>query len=256
MAIIVKNKSQIELMKISGRIVAEAHEAIEKAIRPGITTKELDEICVDVIKSHDAIASFLNYEGGFGAGPYPGSACISVNEEVIHGIPGLRKLKDGDIVSVDIGAYKNGFHGDAARTHTVGQVSDEDKALVEATRQSFFEGIKFAKAGHHLYEISAAIQDYVEARGYSVVRDYVGHGVGKDLHESPEIPHFKPTRGRGVKLEPGMTLAIEPMINAGVYGVYVLDDLWTVVTADGKKSAHYENTIAITDGEPEILTML
>ena len=256
MAIIVKNNSQIELMRISGRIVAEAHEAIEKAIKPGITTKELDSLCADVIKKHGAIASFLGYEGSFGAGPYPGSACISLNAEVIHGIPSLRTLKNGDIVSVDIGAYKNSYHGDAARTHIVGQVSEEDKKLVEVTKQSFFEGIKYAKAGRHLYEISEAIQNYVESHGFSIVRDYVGHGVGRNLHESPEIPNYRPSVGRGVKLQKGMTLAIEPMVNAGTHEIYVLDDLWTVVTVDGKNSAHYENTIVITDGEPEILTIL
>ena len=256
MAIIIKNSSQIELMRTAGRIVAEAHDAIEKAICPGVTTKELDILCVEVIKKHGAIASFLGYEGAFGAGPYPGSACISLNDEVIHGIPGLRSLKSGDIVSVDIGAYINGYHGDAARTHIVGQVSEEDKKLVEVTKQSFFEGIKFAKAGRHLYEISEAIQNYVESHGFSIVRDYVGHGVGKSLHESPEIPNYRPARGRGVKLEKGMTLAIEPMVNAGTHEVYVLDDLWTVVTVDGKNSAHYENTIVITDGEAEILTNL
>ena len=256
MAIIIKNNSQIELMRISGRIVAEAHEAIEKAIKPGVTTKELDSLCAEVIKKNGAIASFLGYEGAFGAGPYPGSACISLNDEVIHGIPGLRSLKNGDIVSVDIGAYKNGYHGDAARTHIVGQAAEEDKKLVEVTKQSFFEGIKFAKAGRHLYEISEAIQNYVESHGFSIVRDYVGHGVGRSLHESPEVPNYRPLRGRGVRLEKGMTLAIEPMVNAGTYEIYVLDDLWTVVTEDGKNSAHYENTIAITDGEPEILTIL
>ena len=256
MAIMIKNSSQVALMRESGRIVAKAHEAIEKAIKPGITTKELDSICADVIKSNGAIASFLGYEGSFGAGPYPGSACISLNDEVIHGIPGLRTLKNGDIVCVDIGAYKNGYHGDAARTHIVGQVSEVDKKLVEVTEQSFFEGIKYAKEGRHLYEICEAIQNYVESHGFSIVRDYTGHGIGKNLHESPEVPNFKPSRGRGVMLQKGIAIAIEPMVNVGTHEIYVLDDLWTVVTADGKNSAHYENTIVITDGEPEILTIL
>jgi len=257
MSIILKNSTQALNMREVGKVVFLAHEAVKKAIKPGISTKELDDVCAYSLAENGAASSFLGYEGAFKAGPYPGNACISLNEEVIHGIPGLRKLKIGDIVSVDIGAYKNGFHGDAARTYVVGEAGTEDRRLVEVTRESFFKGLEFAKAGRRLYEISAAIQRHVEASGFSIVRDYVGHGIGQNLHESPEIPNFLPKgKGLGTRLLPGMTLAIEPMVNAGVYSVKVLDDLWTVVTKDGKKSAHYENTILITDGEPEILTLL
>ncbi len=255
MAIIIKSNEEIKLMQIAGDVVARTHELIEKYAKAGVTTKELDTIAADYIRSRGAIASFLGYEGAFGAGKYPGSVCLSINEEVIHGIPSLRKLKDGDILSVDIGAYINGYHGDAARTLCIGNVSEEDRKLVEVTKQSFFEGIKMAKEGNHLYEISAAIEAYVVSHGFSIVRDYVGHGVGKNLHEAPEIPNYRVPR-RGPKLQRGMVLAIEPMVNIGTWEVEVLDDLWTVVTCDGKKSAHYENTIAITDGEPEILTMV
>ena len=257
MSIILKNSAQAASMRTAGKAVFLVHEALHKAIRPGVTTKELDGICAETLKEHDCISSFFGYEGSFEAGPYPGYACISLNEVVIHGIPGLRKLRNGDIVSIDVGAYKNGFHADAARTYIVGDAGEEDKRLVETTRESFFKGLDFVKADRRLYEVSKAIQEHVEARGFSVVRDYVGHGIGKDLHESPEIPNYFPKgRGMGVRLMPGMTLAIEPMVNAGVYAVKVLDDLWTVVTKDGKKSAHYENTVLVTDGQPEILTLL
>jgi len=257
MSIILKNSTQVANMREVGKVVFQVHEALRKAIKPGITTKELDDICAESLKEFGAVSSFLGYAGSFGAGPYPGNACISLNEEVIHGLPGLKRLKNGDIVSIDIGAYKNGFHGDAARTYIVGEGSIEDKKLVEFTQESFFKGLEFVKAGRRLYEVSAAIQEHVQSGGFSVVRDYVGHGIGKDLHESPEIPNYLPKgKGLGVRLSSGMTLAIEPMVNAGVYAVKILDDLWTVVTKDGKKSAHYENTVLVTDGEPEILTML
>ena len=216
-------------------------------VRPGVTTHEIDTAVRKFIESHGAKPSFLGYSG------FPGSACISINEEVIHGIPGPRKLKEGDIVSVDVGAFLDGFHGDCACTVPCGEIGDEAKRLIEVTRQSFYEGIKFARVGYRISDISSAVQAYVEAQGFSVVRDFVGHGVGAQLHESPEVPNFgRP--GHGVRLQPGMTLAIEPMVNAGGYGVHVLPDGWTTKTRDGRLSAHYENTVAITDGDPEILT--
>lgn len=248
MAIFIKNDEQIKLMRISSEIVAKAHQIVENAIKVGITTKELDKIAEDFILSQGAIPSFKGYNG------FPASICASVNEEIIHGIPSLRKLKDGDIVSIDIGAYINGFHGDAARTHLVGNVSEEAKRLVDVTRECFFEGIKFAKPGHHLHEISEAIQIYVEKNGFSVVREYVGHGIGKEMHEPPHVPNYKPVN-RGPLLQKGMALAIEPMVNIGTREIKTLDDGWTVITRDKKYSAHYENTIVITDNEPEILTI-
>ena len=249
MAITIKNEKQIEYMKIAGRITGETLNLLETKIDVGISTKELDKIAEDYIRSKGAVPSFKGY-GGF-----PASICASVNEEVIHGIPGKKILKNGDIISIDVGAYINGFHGDAARTFIVGDVSDEAKKLIEVTRQSFFEGIKFAKEGSHLHQISAAVQEYVESNGFSVVRDYVGHGIGSDMHEAPQIPNYK-TNSRGPRLCKGMTLAIEPMVNAGDFKVKVLADKWTVVTKDKRLSAHYENTILITDGEPEILTLV
>ena len=237
-------------MRVAGRITALARKAAVDAVAPGVTTEEIDRAVRKTIESHGAKPSFLGY-GGF-----PGSACVSINDEVIHGIPSpKRTVHAGDIVKVDVGAYIHGFHGDCACTVACGAVSEEAERLIEVTRQSFFEGIKFAYAGNRLYDISSAIQAYVEAQGFSVVRDFVGHGVGAQLHESPEVPNFGRS-GHGVRLEPGMTLAIEPMVNAGVYGVRVLADGWTVKTRDGKLSAHYENTIAITGGEPEILTAI
>lgn len=236
-------------MRESGRILAELHEALEKFICPGLTTLDIDKKCRELIKSYGCIPSFLDYNG------FPASLCVSINDEVVHGIPDDEHvLKEGDIVSLDAGVIYKGFHSDAARTIPVGQVSEEARKLIEVTRDSFYEGIKYAKAGHHLHEISGAIQLYVESFGYSVVRDLVGHGIGRNLHEEPQIPNFKQKR-RGPKLEPGMTLAIEPMINEGRYDVYWLDNDWTVVTDDGTLSAHYENTILITEGEPEILTL-
>jgi len=248
MSIEIKNKGQIEYMRRAGCVVAKTHELLESAIRPGVTTGELDKIADEFIRSQGGIPSFKNYRG------YPAAICASVNEEVIHGIPGLRKLRDGDIISIDIGAYINGYHGDAARTHGVGSISTELKSLIDVTKQSFFEGMCFARPGHHLHEISSSIQKYVESYGFSVVRDYVGHGIGKKLHEEPAIPNYKPP-SRGPRLAKGMALAVEPMVNMGTYEIVNLEDHWTVVTKDGKYSAHYENTIIITDGEPELLTI-
>ena len=252
----IKSKSEIELMKRTCEIVAVAHELIREAVRPGITTLELDTIAADYIKKQNAIPSFLGVKCGVPGGPdFPGTICASVNNEVIHGIPGLRVLKDGDIISVDIGAFKNGFHADAARTFPVGRVSEKAGKLIEATRQSFYEGVKYAVAGNRIVDISKAVQDYVEGFGYSVVRDFVGHGIGRELWEPPQIPNYR-TRERGPRLEAGMTLAIEPMVNEGRHQIAMLDNKWTVVTADGSLSAHYENTIAITDTDPIIMTKL
>lgn len=237
-------------MRRAGRLTALARRAAAEAVRPGVTTGEIDRVVRQTIEGAGAKPSFLGY-GGF-----PGSACVSINDEVIHGIPSAtRVVHEGDIVKVDVGAYLEGFHGDCAATIPCGTVSEEARRLIEVTRQSFYEGIKFAREGNRLYDISHAIQSYVEANGFSVVRDYVGHGVGAELHESPEVPNFgRP--GHGVRLQRGMTLAIEPMVNVGVYEIRVLPDGWTVKTRDGKLSAHYENTIAITEGEPEILTSI
>lgn len=247
--IILKTRREIEIMRKAGRLVAQSHELVRKYIKPGVTTKELDQMVEDFLRSQNAIPTFKGY-GGF---PY--SICASVNEEVVHGFPSSRKLIEGDIVSIDIGATFEGYVGDSAKTFLVGEVDDEKRRLVEATRQSFYEGIKFAKTSYRLSDISHAVQQYAESQGFSVVRDYVGHGVGKNMHESPQIPNFgKP--GKGPRLQVGMVLAIEPMINAGTYNVKVLDNNWTVVTTDGKPSAHYEHTVAITDGEPELLTVL
>ena len=244
-----KSKREIAIMKEAGRIVELAHIAVKNAIKPGISTYELDKIAYDVITSNGAIPSFLNYNG------FPNSICASINEVVIHGIPKRNiKLKDGDIISIDIGAQYKGYHGDAARTIPVGCVSAEKLKLIEVTKQSFFEGMKYAVAGNHLHEISRAIGGYAEQFGYGVVRDLCGHGIGTHLHEDPEIPNFKQLR-RGIKLRPGMTLAIEPMINMGTADVVWMDDDWTVVTRDGSLSAHYENTILITEDEPILLTL-
>ncbi len=250
MSIMIKTDEEIVLMRKAGKIVAGAHELVESMVKPGISTYDLDKAARDYILSHDAIPSFKDY-GGF-----PANICASVNEEVVHGIPSKKRLlKEGDIVSIDIGALYKGYHGDAARTHGVGEISDDARKLIEVTKQSFFEGIKFALEGNHLHEISSAIQTYVEAHGYSVVRDLVGHGIGRKLHEEPQIPNFK-VMGRGPKLRSGMALAIEPMINMGRSEVRWLSDNWTVVTIDGALSAHYENTILITDDGYELLTVL
>lgn len=249
MAITIKNQEQIEKMRVAGKILADLDKVLRAEIRPGITTLDLDKIAERYINDCGATPSFKGYNG------FPGSICTSVNEEIIHGIPGKRVLKEGDIISIDMGSYIGGFHGDCARTYGVGEITAEDKRLIDVTRESFFAGIAFAKAGCHLHEIGAAIQAYVEERGFSVVREYVGHGIGRHLHEDPAVPNYK-QMSRGPRLQKGMTLAIEPMVNAGTYKLRVLDDGWTTVTQDGKRSAHYENTVLITDGEPEILTLL
>lgn len=247
--IIIKSQRELELMRKAGKITALALEEIAKHIKPGITTLELNKIAEEFILSHNAIPTFKGYQG------FPAAICTSVNEEVVHGIPGLKTLKDGDIISVDVGAEFEGYNGDAARTFPVGNVKSDAMHLIEVTKQSFFEGIVYAKPGYRLSDISNAVQRYVESYNFSVVRDYVGHGIGQKMHEDPQIPNFGPP-GKGPRLRQGMTLAIEPMVNMGGYEVYTLENNWTVVTKDGSLSAHYENTIAITDGEPEILTMI
>ena len=249
MSVTIKSEKEIELMREAGRILAIVHEELRDFVRPGISTLDIDKKGYEIIKSYGCIPSFLNYNG------YPASICVSVNDEVVHGIPSKKRiLRDGDIVSLDAGVIYKGFHSDAARTWAVGEVSKEAKKLMEVTEQSFYEGIKFARAGCHLHEISAAIEDYVVANGFSCVRDLVGHGIGRELHEDPQIPNFRQRR-RGPKLVPGMTLAIEPMVNIGRPEVCWLDDDWTVVTEDESLSAHYENTVLITDGEPELLSI-
>ena len=246
--IAIKNGQELLSMRQACKITAAARALAGEMVRPGVSTKEIDKAVHDFIVSQGAKPSFLGY-GGF-----PGSTCISVNDTVIHGIPGGYVLQEGDIVSVDVGAYYKGFHGDCAATYPCGTISADAQRLIDVTKQSFYEGIRFAKKGHRVSDISHAIQTYVESNGYSVVRSFVGHGVGAQLHEEPEVPNYGPS-GRGPRLLPGMTLAIEPMVNAGTYEVRVLKDRWTTVTADGKLSAHYENTVLITDGEPEILTV-
>ena len=244
----IKNKEQIEKMRVAGQILARLDEILRAEIKPGVSTKHLDAIAEEYIRSQGAVPSFKGYSG------FPASICASINEEVVHGIPSHRTLRDGDIISIDMGSYINGYHGDCARTYGVGEISEKDKKLIEITRQSFFEGIKYARAGCHLHEIGAAVQKYVEANGFGVVRDYVGHGIGRNMHEDPAIPNYRQI-GRGPKLLKGMVLAVEPMVTTGSYDVRVLDDGWTAVTADGLNAAHYENTLVITDGEPEILTL-
>lgn len=249
MSVTIKSAREIELMREAGRLLAEVHDELAAFIRPGISTKDIDKLGEKLIREKGCIPNFLNYHG------YPASVCVSVNDEVVHGIPNKHRiLQDGDIVSLDAGLIYKGYHSDAARTHAVGTISKEAQQLIDVTRQSFFEGIKYAKAGNRLHDISNAIAAYAESFGYGVVRDLVGHGIGTELHEDPQIPNFKQLR-RGMKLMPGMTLAIEPMINAGTWEVCWLDDEWTVVSEDGSLSAHYENTVLITDGEPEILTL-
>ncbi|MBX6394238.1 MAG: type I methionyl aminopeptidase [Alicyclobacillaceae bacterium] len=247
--IVSKSKAELEWMREAGRIVALAHEAVAKAVAPGITTRELDRIADEVIRKHGAVPSFKGYHG------YPASICVSVNEELVHGIPGDRKLAEGDIVSIDIGAMYHGYHGDAAVTLPVGKISDLAKRLLQVTEEALYKGIEKAVVGNRLSDISHAVQVHVESHGFSVVRDYVGHGIGQNMHEDPQIPNFGPP-GHGPRLRPGMTLAIEPMVNAGSYHVKTLADNWTVVTADGSLAAHFEHTIAVTEGEPEILTRL
>ena len=249
MSVSIKTSREIELMKVAGKYLEEVHERLAEHIKPGITTWELDKIGEEMIRSLGCTPNFLNYNG------FPASFCISLNDEVVHGIPSHSKvIQEGDLVKIDAGLIYKGYHSDAARTYAVGEVSPEARQLMDVTKQSFFEGIKQAKAGNHLYDISAAIGDYAESFGYGVVRDLVGHGIGTHLHEDPQIPNFRQHR-RGLRLMPGMTLAIEPMINIGRADVEVMDDDWTVVTQDGTLSAHYENTILITDGEPELLTL-
>lgn len=248
--IIIKSNHEIELLREAGKIVAETHSLLKEAIRPGISTYELDKLAEKNITKYGASPSFKGYRD------FPGSICASVNQVVVHGIPSRDIiLKEGDIVSIDIGAYYKGYHGDSAKTHPVGKISEEDQKLIDVTRQSFYEGIKYATVGFRLSDISSAVQAYAEGYGFSVVRDFTGHGVGRDLHEDPEIPNYgKP--GRGPRLAKGMVLAIEPMINQGTYKVKILSDGWTAVTLDGKKSGHYEHSIAITEDEPMILTAL
>lgn len=243
-----KSDREIQAMRKAGRLTAQARALAGSMIRPGVTTHEIDTAVRRFIESHGAKPSFLGY-GGF-----PGSACISVNEQVIHGIPGPRKLKEGDIVSVDVGAFFNGYHGDNAATFAAGDVSVQAQALMDATKASLHEGIRAAVAGNRIGDIGAAVQRYVEVRGYSVVRQFVGHGVGTNLHEDPSVPNYG-TPGRGPRLLPGMTLAIEPMINAGTHEVKILEDGWTTVTKDGKLAAHFEHTVAITPDGPVILTL-
>ena len=249
MAVSIKSPREIEKMRESCRLLEGVFNHLAGMIEPGITTLEIDREGEREIRACGGVPNFLHYQG------YPASICVSLNDEVVHGIPKKdRVVKEGDIISLDAGLIYNGYHSDMARTFPVGEISAEAQKLIEVTKQSFFEGIKFARAGCHLHEISAAIGNYAESFGYGVVRDLTGHGIGTKLHEDPEIPNFA-CRGRGIRLQPGMTLAIEPMINAGSWEVDWLDDDWTVVTADGTLSAHYENTVLITDGDPEILTL-
>lgn len=249
MSVTIKSAREIELMREAGRLLAEVHEELAAFIKPGISTKDIDRLGEKLIRDRGCIPNFLNYNG------YPASICVSVNDEVVHGIPSAsRIIKDGDIVSLDAGVIYKGYHSDAARTYGVGEITKEASDLIRVTRECFFEGMKYAKEGNHLFDISAAIGRYAEKHGYGVVRDLCGHGIGTALHESPEIPNYEMNR-RGVKLKAGMTLAIEPMINIGTWEVDWLDDDWTVVTKDHSLSAHYENTVLITENEPKLLTL-
>ena len=249
MAVTIKSKKEIELMREAGKMLEEVHNKLADFVKPGISTLEIDQFGEKAIRDLGCVPNFLNYNG------YPASICVSVNDEVVHGIPSKdRILQDGDIVSLDAGLIHEGYHSDAARTHAVGNISEEAKRLIEVTKQSFFEGIKFAKEGCHLYEISNAIADYNESFGYGVIRELVGHGIGTQLHEEPEIPNFRQQR-RGMKLYEGMTLAIEPMVSAGDYRVKWMDDDWTASTIDNSLSAHYENTVLVTKNGPEILSL-
>ena len=247
--IILKSEREISYLRDAGRIVAETHEEVKKAVKPGVTTLDLDRIAEEYIKGRGAIPAFKGYHG------FTGNICSSVNEEVVHGIPGLRKLKTGDNVSIDIGAVINGYNGDAAITVPVGEIDAEVQKLLDVTEESLYKGIEQAIIGNRLSDISHAVQSHVEKYGFGVVRDYVGHGIGRSMHEDPQVPNYGGP-GRGPRLKAGMTLAIEPMVNLGTYDVKTLDDGWTVVTLDGKRSAHFEHSIAITDGKPEILTKL
>ena len=249
MSVTIKTAREIDLMRQAGKYLEQVHDGLAQIIRPGISTLDIDREGEKMIRALGCVPNFLHYNG------YPASICVSVNDEVVHGIPKKgRILQEGDIVSLDAGLIYKGYHSDAARTYGVGKISPEAQKLIDVTRQSFFEGTKYARAGHHLHEISAAIGNYAESFGYGVVRDLVGHGIGTALHEDPQIPNFV-CKGRGIRLQAGMTLAIEPMIDMGTEEVCWLDDDWTVVTEDGSLSAHYENTVLITDGEPELLTL-
>lgn len=249
MSIIVKSPSELEIMREAGRIVAVVLDAVRKEVKPGVTTGELDAVAVEIIGQHGAKASFKGYRG------YPAAVCTSVNEEVVHGIPGKRVLREGDVVAIDVGSIYNGFQGDAAITVGVGRIGEEAKRLLETTEAALAAGIAAARDGAHLGDVSAAIQGHAEGSGYSVVREYVGHGIGREMHEEPQIPNYG-ERGQGPVLRRGMTLALEPMVNVGGWRTRVLPDQWTVVTADGSLSAHFEHTIAIADGDAEILTRL
>lgn len=250
MAVTIKSHREIDLMRESCKILAKVHEELGQAVKPGISTLYIDQLGEKLIRDMGCVPNFLHYNG------YPASICVSVNDEVVHGIPRAdRILQEGDIVSLDCGLIYKGYHSDAARTHGVGQISPEAQKLIDETKKSFYEGIKWAKAGNHLHDISNSIDRYISQFGYGIVHDLVGHGIGTSLHEDPEVPNFRQKK-RGIKLRAGMTLAIEPMISMGHGEVEWLDDDWTVVTEDGSLSAHYENTILITDGEPEILTLI
>ncbi len=245
----IKSKSEIELMKIAGRVTGEALKRVEEAVKVGVTTKELNDIAEKYIRSQGCIPSFKNYNG------FPGSVCASVNDVIIHGFPNNKPLSEGDIVSIDVGACYKGYHGDAARTFGVGKISSEAQRLIDVTRESFFKGAEFAIEGFRIRDISSAIQSYVEENGFSVLRDYCGHGIGGHLHEEPDIPNYV-CLNRGPRLKAGMAIAVEPMVNQGAKEYFVADDGWAVLTADGALSAHYENTILITDGEPVLLTLV
>lgn len=250
-SVTIKSEEEIRLMRDAGKILAEVHEQLKEIILPGITTLDIDRKGEELIRKAGCIPSFKGYEG------YPAAVCVSVNDEVVHGIPSSEhRLFEGNIVSLDTGVIYRGYQSDAARTYGVGEIDAEAQRLIDVTRESFFQGIQFAREGKRLYDISAAIQKYVEKNGFSVVRDLVGHGIGKEMHEEPEIPNFKPFLSRGIRLRAGMTLAIEPMVNAGSRDVWMLEDDWTIVTRDGANSAHYENTILVTQGSPEILSLI
>lgn len=249
MAVIIKSPREIELIRKSCEVIAKVHQELGKELKAGMSTLDVDRLAEEMIRSYGCTPNFKNYEG------FPATVCVSINEEVVHGIPRAdRIIQDGDIVSLDMGCIYKGYHSDAARTHCIGEVPENVRLLVERTRQSFFEGVKYARAGNHLHQISNAIGDYCESFGYGVVRDLVGHGVGCELHEDPQIPNFR-QKSRGIRLRPGMVLAIEPMVNLGTWEVEWTSDNWTVVTRDGLPSAHYENSILITDKDPEILTL-
>lgn len=250
MSVTIKSEKEIEYMRDAGKILAQVHEQLSEIIEPGITTMEITKKGEEFIRNAGAYPSFKGYEG------YPEAICVSINDEVVHGIPcEEHRLFEGDIVSLDAGVEYKGYQSDAARTYGVGKIDEESERLIRVTRESFFKGIEYARAGNHLYDISRALQKHAESQGFSIVRDLCGHGIGKVVHEEPAIPNFKPWFKRGIKLVPGMTLAIEPMVNAGTRKVWILDDDWTVITRDGKKSAHYENTILVTENDPEILSL-